>query len=95
MQRSDRQLVTALVTTGLQNCTASAGTHSSTEAVRLGALTLIWLVCTLHKNLFLNLSSQSSRYPLGVAADHGLTILPEIWSPFEKFLPNGVWLLSL
>ncbi len=56
MGRSDRQLVTALVTTGLKNGATSAGAHTGTETVRLGALTLIWLVGTLHKNLISNSS---------------------------------------
>jgi hypothetical protein len=54
MRGSDRQLVTALVTTGLQNGAAGTGAHTGTETVRLGSLTLIWLVGTLHKNLFSN-----------------------------------------
>jgi len=82
--------VTALVTTGLQDGTASAGAHTGTETVRFGALTLIWLVCTLHKNLFSNFSLGTSRYPLGVADVLRTDYLNRNPIQFEKNFVGGV-----
>ena len=56
MGRSDRQLVTALVTTGLKDGATGTSAHTGAETVRLGTLALIWLVGTLHKNLISNSS---------------------------------------
>ena len=47
----DRQLVTALVTTRLQDGAPGAGAHARPETVGLSPLSLVWLVRTLHRNL--------------------------------------------
>ncbi len=47
----DRQLVTALVTTGLQDRAPSAGAHARPKTMGLSPLSLIWLIRTLHRNL--------------------------------------------
>lgn len=52
--RLNRQLMTALVATGLQNGATSASSHSGTKAVGLCPLSLIWLISTLHKILISN-----------------------------------------
>ena len=49
---SDRQLVTTLVAAGLEDGATRAGAHARPEAVGLGPLPLIWLISTLHENLF-------------------------------------------
>jgi hypothetical protein len=45
-------LVTALVTTSLKDSTAGTGAHTRAKTVGFSPLPLIWLISTLHENLF-------------------------------------------
>jgi hypothetical protein len=66
--RLDRQLMTALVATGFQDGTASAGSHARTETVRFSPFPLVWLIGTLHKILFSNCLDALRGTPWGSLA---------------------------
>jgi hypothetical protein len=63
--RLNRQLVTALVTTGFQDGTAGAGSHARTKTVRFSPFALVRLIGTLHKILFSNVSIRFAVPPGG------------------------------
>lgn len=66
--RLDRQLVTALVTSGFQDGTTGAGSHARTKTVRFSPFALIGLIGTLHKILFSNVSNTLRGTPWGSLA---------------------------
>lgn len=78
MAGSDRQLVTALVSTRLQDGSAGAGAHSGTKTVSLGASAVVWLKRTLHVKPLFDL--QSRRFP--VPGTEGTATTSEKFTPF-------------
>ena len=89
--RLDRQLVAALVATGLQDGATGTGSHSGAKAVGFGPLALVRLIGTLHKHPLLKLFRCASRYPRGVAGTLLRTILSVGTYSLSGGYEMGVW----